>query len=93
MTRKLTQNRVVEIPLADGSMSMYVGRLVRRNATTIVLTNAAFVKDTGRRNQFFAGQFDSNCEVEPLPDGVVIELPASGAVVTGWPHPLLREVR
>jgi len=88
-----TRNVVVEIPLPDGWISMYVGRLVRRSETAIVLTDAAWVASTGRRNLFFAGTPDANCEIETLPDGVETELPASGAIVTDWLHPLLRTVR
>lgn len=84
---------IVETPLANSEVAMFAGRLVRRDDKRIVLVDAAFVKDTGRRNQFFAGIFDANCEIEPYPDGVEIELPAAGARVTGWPHPPLRQVR
>ena len=87
------ENVIVEIPLPDGWMSMYVGRLVSRNDQCITLTDAAWVASTGRRSEFMAGRFDSNCEIEPYPDGVRIDLPAVGAVVTDWMHPLLRDVR
>ena len=92
-TSPKSRNVVVEIPLPDGWMSMHVGRLVRRTKETIVLTDATWVASTGRRHLFFAGTPDENCEVEPFPDGVEIELPAAGAVVTAWPHPHLRVAR
>lgn len=87
------RNVVVEIPLSDGWMSMHVGVLLSRDNEYIVLGDAAWVASTGRRSEFFAGRFDTNCEVEPLPDGVRIELPAAGAVITDWLHPLPRSAR
>jgi len=84
---------IVEIPLPDGWLSMYAGKLVRRNSRVIVLTDAAWVASTGRRHLFFAGTPDSACEVEPLPAGTQIELPATGAIVTQWPHAPLTQVR
>ena len=92
-TGKVTGNYVVEIPLADGSVSMLVGEIVSRDANTIRMKKAAFVKDTGRRSEFFAGRFDSTCEVEPYPDDVQVELPAGRAMLYTWSHPLLRERR
>lgn len=86
-------NFCVEVPLPDGCLSMFVGCLVRRNRTCIVLTDAAWVACTGRRNLFMAGTPDSECEIEPYVNGQEIELPATGAIVTQWPHPLLRVAR
>lgn len=93
MDRAPAEHVVVEIPLPDGWMSMHVGRLVERDETKIVLTDAAWIASTGRRSEFFAGRFDDKCEIEPTPDGVRVELPATGAVVTEWPHPLPRQVK
>jgi len=94
MAKKVaTRNVVVETPLPDGWMCMHVGRLVRRDDKAIVLVDASWISQTGRRSEFFANRFDSTCEIEPLPDGVEIELPAAGAVITSWPHPLPRVVR
>ena len=76
----------VEIPLGDSSVSMLTGKIVSRDAEHIVLASAALIKDTGRRTQFFAGQYDSNCEIEVYADDV--QLPALGAVLYAWPHPL-----
>ena len=93
MKKKQNKNVVVEVPLPDGWVSMHTGRVVRRGGGVIVLVDAAWISDTGRRSEFFAGRFDTNCEIEPLPDGVEIELPLGGASVTAWPHPLPRAVR
>ncbi len=87
------RNVCVEIPLLDGWLSMYIGRLVSRTATTIKLVDVSWIASTGRRNLFFAGDADENCEIEPYPDGVKMELPARGALVTEWPHDLPRSVR
>ena len=45
----------------------FVGRLVSRDVTTIVLDDAAWVADSGRFNEFLSGG-DAR-EVEPLPPG------------------------
>ena len=87
------KNLCVEIPLPDGWMSMFIGRLVKRTKDTIILTDASWIASTGRRHLFFAGTPDENCEVEPYADGQKIELPAVGAVVTDWPHDLMRDPR
>jgi hypothetical protein len=91
--KNIKQNVAVEIPLRDGSVSLLVGELQSRTKDAIILDKAAFVKDTGRRSEFFAGRFDSNSEFEPYPDGMVVELPASGAQIYSWPHGLLRTVK
>jgi hypothetical protein len=89
-TETKNKNLVVEIPLPDGWMSMFIGRLVRKTKDEIVLTDASWISDTGRRHLFFKGEFDSRCEIEPYPDGYEIELPAKGAIKTAWMHPLPR---
>jgi len=86
-------NVCVECQLRDGSDSMFVGRLVSRDVTTIVLVDAAFIAYTGRRHLFFAGTPDSLLEAEPYADGQTIELPAEMARITSWPHPLFRVPR
>lgn len=91
--KKKSTNVCVEIQLKDGCLSMYIGRLVERNKDAIYLTDASWISSTGRRNEWFAGKPDINAEVEPYPDGVRIELPALGSIVTDWPHPLPRAVR
>lgn len=90
---KLPRNVAVEIPLRDGSVTMVTGELVRRTPDALFLVKAALVKDTGRRNEFFAGRFDSNVEIEPYPDAMGIELPAEGAIVYDWTAELPRAVR
>ena len=86
-------NVVVEIPLADGWPSMMMGKMLVRTEKKIVLTCAAWVCCTGRRTEFFAGRFDSNCEIEVYPATAEIELPAKGAVLYSWDHELPRVVR
>ena len=94
MVRKgKSSNVCVEVQLRDGCLSMYVGKLVKRTAASIYLTDASWISSTGRRNQFFAGTPDANVEIEPYPDGVMIELPADGSIVTDWPHQLPRSAR
>jgi hypothetical protein len=83
-------NIVVEIQLADGCVSIYVGELVSRDAKAIKLRKASWISCTGRRHLFFAGQFDEHTEVEPYPDDTVVELPAHDAIITSWDHPLPR---
>ncbi len=92
-TEKLPRNVAVEIPLRDGSVTMVTGELVRRTPDALFLVKAALIKDTGRRNEFFAGRFDSNVEIEPYPDAMGIELPAEGAIVYDWTAELPRAVR
>jgi len=87
------QNVCVETPLPNGWMCMHVGQLVKQDRQSITLVDASWIASTGRRNLFFAGTLDNNCEIEPLPDGVQITLPVAGAIVTQWPHALLRAVR
>jgi len=84
-------NIVVEIPLPDGSLSMFIGREVGRDADRITITDASWIASTGRRHQFFAGSPAE--EVEPYPDGMDLFLPLAGAILTSWPHPLPREAR
>jgi len=76
----------VEVPIGNDSVSMITGRIVSRNREYIVLTSAAFIKDTGRRTQFFAGTPDGDCEIEVYADDV--QLPAAGAFLYAWPHSL-----
>jgi hypothetical protein len=92
-TEILPRNVAVEIPLPDGSVSLLVGVLVHRTPSALFLNQAAFVKDTSRRSEFFAGRFDSDVEIEPYPDDMEIELPATGATIYSWPHALLRSVK
>lgn len=92
---KISKNRnvAVEIPLPDGSVSMLIGKLLKRTKDAIFLREASLVKDTGRRSEFFAGRFDSDVEIEPYPDDMEIELPADRAQIYSWIHALPRAVR
>ena len=92
-TEKLPRNVAVEIPLRDGSVTLVTGEMVKRTTEAIFLVKAALVKDTGRRNEFFAGRFDANVEIEPYPDAMGIELPAEGAIIYDWTTELPRAVR
>lgn len=85
------KNYCVEVQLHDGSFSMYIGELISADGGWIVLRDVSWIASTGRRHLFFAGNPDSNVEIEPYPDGVVKRLPADGAMVTDWPHPLPRQ--
>lgn len=86
------ENVAIEVPF-DGWVSLIIGHVVIRADTYIVLDHAAFVKDTGRRSEFFAGRYDGNVEVEPYPDEMRIRVPIANAWIYSWPHPLLREVK
>ena len=92
-SKTVAQNLVVEVPLPDGCLSMYIGEVVQRDADSITLRQASWVACTGRRHLFFAGTPDSNTEIEPYPDDTEIVLPLPGAILTSWAHPLPRQVR
>jgi hypothetical protein len=83
------RNVAVEIPLVDGTECLLIGKMVNRTPEGIFLKEACMIKDTGRRNLFFAGQFDSSVEAEPYPDDMEIELPAKGARIYSWADPLI----
>jgi hypothetical protein len=85
MEEKMEEKRyaAIEIPLADGGVSMYLGELVSRTSEEIVLLHPCFVKDTGRRHKFFGGTPDSNAEWEP--SGEKATFPSQGVIVTEWP--------
>jgi hypothetical protein len=88
-----TRNVAVEIPLPDGSVSMLIGKMIKRTKEAIFLQEASLVKDTGRRSEFFANRFDSSVEIEPYPDDMEIELPADRAQIYSWSYALPRTVR
>jgi hypothetical protein len=87
------RNLVVEVPLPDGCLSMYVGEEVGRDGDSITLRKASWIACTGRRHLFFAGQADANAEIEPYPDDTEISLPLPGSILTSWAHELPRQVR
>jgi hypothetical protein len=80
----------VEMPIGNQEVMLLLGQLVERTSESILLTEAAFVKDTGRRTEFFAGRFDSDCEIEVYPDNMQIEIPAHGCILYLWIHDLPR---
>jgi len=80
--------KAVEIPRPDGSICLYIGRLIGRNMRYITLVDATWVAMCGRRSSFFYGEYDDSVEWEPFPDDTVIELPAQGAVVMEWANDL-----
>ena len=90
---KASSNICVEVQLRDGTLSMYIGREVRRDGKQITLSDASWVACTGRRHLFFAGSGDANVEIEPYPDTIEITLPVDGAIFTTWPHPLPRQAK
>ena len=73
-----------------GVTNYYTGKIVALTRDEIVLTDAAWIADTGR----FSGALRSGVlnEVEPYPGTVTV---GRGAVcdVTDWPHPLPRETK
>lgn len=69
----------------------YTGKLVRVHPGELVITDAAWVADTGRFHvALMTGTLN---EIEPFPDGEVI-VPRSGLIdVCRWNHPLPRDVK
>lgn len=82
----------VETQLLDGWLQMNLGRMLKPEVIAgeekIVLDNACFVKDTGRRSEFMAGILGDACEIEVYPPSVKLYLPANGAILASWPYPL-----
>lgn len=69
----------------------YMGRLVRVTAGELVLTDAAWIADSGRYSVALAtGALN---EVEPYPDGPVIVSRGALVDVALWAHPLPRSAR
>lgn len=66
-----------------------VGKLVKVTEKELVLTDAAWVADTGRFQQFIADGEVS--EVEPFPSGMSV-IVGRGAIIDAaeWTHALLR---
>jgi len=59
-----------------------------------VLEDAAWVADTGRFSEFLAkGPLNSNCEIEPFPEGKIIIGRLSIIDAVCWTHGLLRQVK
>lgn len=70
----------------------YTGRIVMLSADEIVLSDAAWIADTGRFSVAMAtGMLN---EVEPYPSGQLVSLMrGAGCDVSDWPHPLPREAK
>lgn len=67
----------------------YLGRLVSLTHDWMEMTEASWIPDTGRFNEFIrTGQPREN---EPMAHGCLISIGAITAV-SPWPHPLLPEV-
>lgn len=99
--KKQNKSKAVKIqsPLRVGNSvfirtvtNYYTGRVVGVTKSEILLTDAAWVADTGRFADFL--KTGNANEVEPYPDGMVVSVPRdSGAEVSNWAHPLLRSQR
>lgn len=74
----------VESLRPDGSTTVTVGRLVEHDQTSITLTEACWIYNTGRRSEFFAGRFDANVEWEPYPAEMVIRIEAPTLMWGAW---------
>ena len=70
-----------------------VGKLIGITDNELILEDSAWVADTGRINKFLKGEFDSNVEIEPFPDGEVIIGRKAIIDCCKWKHNLLREVK
>jgi len=92
-----TAKRETPSPVALGNAVLirtvthyYTGRIVGLTRDEIVLTDAAWIADTGR----FSAALSTGTlsEIEPYPTAVSI---ARGAIVdvTSWSHPLPRETK
>lgn len=68
----------------------YTGRITRTTPGFVVLTDAAWIADTGRWSTAMASGVLG--EIEPYPGEVAVSL---GAVidVAPWPHPLPRDAK
>lgn len=69
----------------------YTGRLVRVTPGEIVLTDAAWIADTGRFGEALAS--GSLNDIEPYPDGEVIVSRGAVVDVSLWHSPLPREIK
>lgn len=70
----------------------YTGRLIGTIGDNLVITDAAWIAESGHWSQVLNKGFGSNAEIEPYPDGANVTV---GAVVdvSPWLHDLPREVR
>ncbi len=70
----------------------YTGRLVGVIGDNLVVTDAAWIAESGRWSEALSNGFGRNAEIEPYPDGSNVTV---GAIVdvSPWQHDLPREVR
>lgn len=69
----------------------YTGRLARVTAGELVLTDCAWIADSGRFSAALATGVLA--EVEPYPDGEVVVSRGAVADIARWSHPLPRAVK
>ena len=80
--------------LIETVTKFYVGKVVDLLQQELVLTDAAWVADTGRYNEFLAkGDGGQSTEFEPCPDGPIAI--GRGSIVSAIPFhfPLIRVVK
>ena len=68
------------------------GKLLRIHSDGLVVTDAAWIADTKRFADFLKDGLQDGCEVEPYPDGVVLNRDVV-LDVSPWRHKLPREQR
>ncbi len=90
MKRDMNPVRVGASVIVRSVMFFYTGRVVSIDETWLVLSDAAWIADTGRWSE--ALKTGSLGEVEPYPDVVAI---SKGAIVdvSTWSHTLPRGVK
>ncbi len=88
ITGNLTVGRNVFIRTVT---NYYTGRIAGITKHSVVLTDAAWVADTGRFSEALRTGVLS--EVEPYPDGPVDVMLGGIIDVCEWPHPLPRAVK
>ena len=83
----------VEVQLQDGSCCGYLGEVYGMTATDIAMKKVIWIKNTGRRSKFMAGEFDDNCHYEVNPPHNVQSVPRWGTHIYEWPYSLDRKNR
>jgi hypothetical protein len=71
--------------------AIYLGLLTEATPTDLLLETPYWVAHTGRLGPFFAGQYDDQCEWEPM--GKETEIPRAHAEISPWPNALPVEAR
>lgn len=74
-----------EILLPDGSISMYIGKLLSVNQSTFELIEHALVDHTGDRQKFYHGKFDSECSLSFARADLIRYVPRWGTQITAYP--------